>query len=187
AALDGTRSWWCYQEVPAAGWPYHAQTPKLRLRDHPARLSFSKAAIIPGSSFTSANGCRFAAIYCQSIAARWRITISSASSTSRGRNAKSLRTIRSSAEQVRKADFAFARTTPAARLAPRLTRALGGRGRPLLKSAGQPLRCRRIRSRFDEGVPVPRPRDAMSLPTAGEGTRPGYRVVTSLFHHSKTS
>jgi hypothetical protein len=31
----------------------------------------------------------------------------SASSTSRGRNAKSLRTIRSSAEQVRKADLAW--------------------------------------------------------------------------------
>src|ERR1019366_1081473 len=75
-------------------------------RDHYARLSFSKVAMISGWPFTSANGCRFVALYCQSKAARWRITMVSASSTSRGRNAKSLRTIRSSAEQVRKADLA---------------------------------------------------------------------------------
>jgi hypothetical protein len=101
-----------------------------------------------------------------------------------------LRAASNSALITRGGPFGFARTTPAARPAPRLAKALETaperRDRHFRKSAGQPPACRWIRSRFGEGLPVPRPRGATSPPIAGKGNQGGWLVVTSRFHHNKT-
>jgi hypothetical protein len=85
------------------GWPSATRRSE---EGHRPRLNLSNVSIISGWPLTSASGCGFVAIDSQSKDSRWRIAIVSASSKSRGRNAKSLRTIRSSAEQVRKEHLA---------------------------------------------------------------------------------